>query len=225
MVLQHIPQGASAIVKADAPLKAHRFGHGDLHMIDMRGVPQGLEHNIGKAKRQQVLHRLLAEIVIDAEDAIFGEGARNGVVDMAAGGKICAQRLFKADARRGPGEAARHQPGDGRLEQAGRGGEKNRQPLFGGANLLRQRAKIPGVGGVERLEMEALEKGIDSAAPLGRHKLFQRRAGEGAIGRIVEIGAGGADDLKPRGKQPIGMQRTQRGQQHTLGKIAGGPEE
>jgi hypothetical protein len=44
-------------------------------MLDMGGVPQRLEHDVGKAQRQQVLDGFLAQIVVDAEDAILGEGA------------------------------------------------------------------------------------------------------------------------------------------------------
>jgi hypothetical protein len=110
VVLHHVAQRARAVIEAHAAFKAHGFGHGDLHMLDMRGVPQRLEHDVGKAQRQKVLHRFLAQIVVDAEDAVFGEGARHGIVDHLGGGQIGAQRLFKADAALLIGQAAVDQP-------------------------------------------------------------------------------------------------------------------
>ena len=38
----------------------------NLYMIDVVAIPQRLEHRIGKAKYENVLHRFLAEIMIDA---------------------------------------------------------------------------------------------------------------------------------------------------------------
>ena len=73
-------------------------------MVDVGGVPQRFEHDVGKAQGQQVLHRFLAEIVIDAEDALFREGGRHGIVDLAAGFQVRPQRLFQPDARQRPGQ-------------------------------------------------------------------------------------------------------------------------
>ena len=43
-----------------------RLGVCDLNVIDVLPVPQRLEDAVGKTKDQQVLHRLFAEIMIDA---------------------------------------------------------------------------------------------------------------------------------------------------------------
>ena len=44
---------------------------GDLHMVDVIAVPDRLEHAVGEAQHQDVLHRLLAEIMIDPVDLLL----------------------------------------------------------------------------------------------------------------------------------------------------------
>jgi hypothetical protein len=135
VVLHHVAQRARAVIEADAAFKAHGLGHGDLHMFDMGGVPQRLEHDVGKAQRQQVLDGFLAQIVVDAEDAILGEGARDGIVHHLGGGQIDAQRLFQTDAAALIGQTAVDEARDGRLEQAGRGRQEDRQTVLHRADL------------------------------------------------------------------------------------------
>src|SRR6202042_1287839 len=79
---------------------AKRLGHGDLHMIDVTGVPQWLEQRIAEAQSQQVLHRLLAKVVIDTEGLRFLEPAADRVVDLVRAGQVAADRLFHDDPRR-----------------------------------------------------------------------------------------------------------------------------
>ncbi|MGY4378946.1 hypothetical protein ACVWZ3_006585 [Bradyrhizobium sp. i1.3.6] len=40
-------------------------------MVDMVAIPDRLEHAVGKAQHQDVLHRLLAEIMIDPVDLVL----------------------------------------------------------------------------------------------------------------------------------------------------------
>ena len=50
MVLHHVAQGARGLVIGAAAFDADGFGDGDLDMVDMGGVPQGLEQRIGEAQ-------------------------------------------------------------------------------------------------------------------------------------------------------------------------------
>ena len=70
VALDHVTSGATG--DDAATLEPHRFGHGDLNVIDPLAFPQQLEQPIAEAKREQVLHRLLAEIMIDAERTLLG---------------------------------------------------------------------------------------------------------------------------------------------------------
>ena len=68
VVLHHVAQRAGLLVVAGARADALLLGHGDLHVIDVLLVEQRLEDAVGEAQHQDVLDRLLAEVVIDAED-------------------------------------------------------------------------------------------------------------------------------------------------------------
>jgi hypothetical protein len=86
MVLHHVAQSAGLVVIADAVLQPHRLGHCDLHVVNMGRVPERLVQRVGEPQRHQVLHRLLAEIVVDAEDLVLVEDAADRVVELARRG-------------------------------------------------------------------------------------------------------------------------------------------
>ena len=60
-----------AVVEAAAVTDAELFVHGDLYVVDMVAIPDRLEHAVGKTQHQDVLHRLLAEVVIDPVDLVL----------------------------------------------------------------------------------------------------------------------------------------------------------
>src|SRR3546814_5504961 len=72
VVLHHVAQRADAVIIGHAPLEPDRLGDGDLDMVDRLRVPQRFEQPVGKAQREQILDRFLAEIMVDAEDAVLG---------------------------------------------------------------------------------------------------------------------------------------------------------
>ena len=47
----------------------------DLDVGDVLAAPQRLEQRIAEAQREQVLHRGLAQVVVDAEDLLLAEHA------------------------------------------------------------------------------------------------------------------------------------------------------
>ena len=71
MILHHVAQRAGAIVIAAAVFHAHLFGHRDRHVVHVAPVPDRLEQRIGETERQNVLHGLLAQVMVDAEDLRF----------------------------------------------------------------------------------------------------------------------------------------------------------
>ena len=54
----------------------------DLHVVDVAAVPDRLENGVVKTKNQDVLHRLFAEIVIDAVNLVL----RENCLDLAVQG-------------------------------------------------------------------------------------------------------------------------------------------
>ena len=68
VVLDQVAQRPGLVVEAGAGADADVLGGGDLDGVDVVAVPERLEHAVGEAERHHVLDRLLAEVVVDAED-------------------------------------------------------------------------------------------------------------------------------------------------------------
>ena len=73
MVLHHVADRAGLLVELPASFHPELLGHGDLDPLDVVAVPDRLEEAVGEPEVEEVLHRLLAEVVIDAEDRGLGE--------------------------------------------------------------------------------------------------------------------------------------------------------
>ncbi len=71
MVLHDVAERARAVVKIAATLDTEVFRHRDLHAFDELPIPQRLEKRIGKAEKEQVLHRVFAQVVVDAKNVLL----------------------------------------------------------------------------------------------------------------------------------------------------------
>ena len=94
VVLHHVAQRARLLIERAAALDADLFRGGDLNVIDIVPVPDGLEDAVGEAEDEDVLHRLLAQVMIDAEDLFFGEYTVHFIVQRARRGQVMAEWLF-----------------------------------------------------------------------------------------------------------------------------------
>ena len=47
-------------------LDAEIFGNGNLNVLDGIAFPERFKNRVGEAERQEILHRLFAEVMIDA---------------------------------------------------------------------------------------------------------------------------------------------------------------
>ena len=79
---------------AAAPFHAHGLGHRDLHVVDIAAVPDGLEDSVGETERHNVLHRLFAQIVVDAVDLLFVGFFEQLLVERFGRFQIVSERLF-----------------------------------------------------------------------------------------------------------------------------------
>ncbi len=98
MIGHHIAKRASRLIEGPTALHADRFRHGHLDMVDAVAVPDRFEHSIGEAQRHDVLHRLLAEEVVDPEDLIFAECPQNTGVQRARRLQVVAEGFLEHDA-------------------------------------------------------------------------------------------------------------------------------
>src|SRR5438445_5616136 len=121
-VRDDVADRACLLVEAAATLDAEAFRHRDLHALDVVAVPDRLEEGVREAEDEEVLDRLLPEVVVDAEDARLVEDLVQRLVEGLRRGEIPAERLLDDDARVA-GAARSPEPPDHRLEQARRDGE------------------------------------------------------------------------------------------------------
>src|SRR5260221_12140340 len=67
---------------------------GDLYVVDIVTIPDRLEHAVGKAHDQNVLYRLLAEVMIDPVDLMLVDDFEELGVQRFGGLEIRAKGLF-----------------------------------------------------------------------------------------------------------------------------------
>ena len=229
MILQHVADRTGAVVVIAASFHADGLGDGDLHLLDVPRVPQRLEQGVAEAQGEQVLHAVLAQIVIDAIDAILVEARGDAVVDRDGLGKIVADRLLQHHPRAGTGESVRGERSAGPHIERGRSGEVVEhvaRAQRGHARSQRSHRRIV----VERggLVMHAIEQrgdgGIVQKTTLARSAPAHRRPQNGSRHRRAKTAQcrGCAGRL---GQQAIAMQAVQRRQQHALRQVTGGAED
>ena len=97
MIGDHVPERAGPLVKSAAPLDPDGLGRSDLDVVDVRAIPDRLEEAVGEAQRHDVLHRFLAEEMVDPIDLVLREGPQDVGVERPGGGKVMAEWLFDYD--------------------------------------------------------------------------------------------------------------------------------
>src|SRR3954447_3365819 len=97
MILNHVANGAGLIVKSSSPLDAEVLCHGDLNALDIVAIPERLNKRVREAKDQQVIHRPLAQVMVDSKDISFVEVVKQNLVQFCCGFKIMSERCFNDD--------------------------------------------------------------------------------------------------------------------------------
>ena len=173
----------------------HFLGGGDLHMVDEIAVPHRLEDAVGEAEHQDVLHGFLAQVVVDAEDLVFGEDLVDGGVEVAGGFQAGAEGLFDDDAAGAAvlgGQPGGPQRGNRRLVE-----------LRGGGQVIDAR----GLGAPFQLVQPPAQRGEVLAPcrcrPAGNGSTRPRLPDGGVQGLAEEIG-GRAAKLFPPGVVALG---------------------
>jgi len=98
MVLNDVADDSGFLVEPAASLDAEAFGHGDLDALNVLVIPAGLDQRVGKTEVDEILDRLLAQIVVDSEDRLLGKKMMKRAVQLTGRGEIAAKRLFHDDA-------------------------------------------------------------------------------------------------------------------------------
>ena len=222
----HVAIGTSRLVEAGARTEAERLGHVDLDVVDVIAVPDRFEQAVGEAEGEDVLCRLLAQEVVDAEDLLFVERLVHVGVELSSAGEIGTERLLHDDPR--PiGEARLGERADDGTRRRGRHAQVVQPP-----RLATELALGLGHGG--------RESGSTAAATDVAKLAFERRPlllGHGAAGELVAGDAGelaeafvveiverGAHDPAV-GYKTSSRQVQQAGQQLAPGQVAIGAEQ
>ena len=111
VVLDHVAQRAGLLVVAAAPLDAGGLGDRDLDVVDRLAAPGPLDHRVGEPEDQDVLHRLLAEVMVDAEDLRLVEDLAHDAAELARACQVVPDRLLEHDPRVFPEAAPRRSAG------------------------------------------------------------------------------------------------------------------
>jgi hypothetical protein len=199
-------------------------------------IPDGLEHRVGEAQRQDVLHRLLAEVVVDPEDRLLGEDLVHDVVELPRAGQVVTERLL--DDHPAPGVlVVLGQPGTLQLlddlgESLGRDRQVEGVVTAGAAALVelldrhRQRVEGARVAELARDEVHALRQvGPDLLAERRARVLLDRLVGDLPEVLVLPVAAGEAHQRETGRQQPPVGQVVDGGQQFLTGEVAGHAEQ
>lgn len=123
MILQHVAHGSGAVVIGTTVFHTEGFVDADLHVLDVPAAPHRLEQRIGKTQRHQVLHGLLAQVMVDTKHLCFAEHPADGRVDRLSRSQRMADGFFQHDAAPRVGQPGRGQVLSDRRKQR-RGGSQ-----------------------------------------------------------------------------------------------------
>jgi hypothetical protein len=232
VVLDHVAQRAGLVVVVAARAHAQALGERDLDVGDALAPPQRLEQGIAETQRQQVLHRRLAQVVVDAQRLRLGEHRAHDAVDLERARQVVAERLLEhhAHLRAVQADGAELLADD--REQIGAGGQVEHDGV--GATRVQPVLEAGVVLGLRQVHAPVVQQLGEArellvARPLGRLDLGEALADEGAVGVVAALVARHRQDAAAAvgaDRQlavPEGLE--QRRHQLAPGQVAGAAEE
>ena len=193
VVLDDVANGADLLVQLAAAVDADGLGDGDLDPCDRVAVPDPFEERVPETEDEEVLHRLLAHVVIDAEDALLRNDVVKRPVEFLGRLQIVTKRLLDDD-RRALDEAGRLDAFDQRCECRGRNREVRDAPIQCARGSERRQISV----GRKRDEVQALCERREHVLLQRRpRELFDRRFSEVAKALIVPLRTGAAPMISP----------------------------
>ena len=221
VVLDHVADRAGLVVEAPTVRHAEVLGHGDLDGLHVVAVPHRLEEGVGEAEVGEVLDRLLAEIVVDAEDPLLGEDLVQRRIELAGGRQVVAEGLLDHHpavvGQAGGAERLHHGPEQRR---------RDRQVVHGRPRVpQRLGERLEGLG-VAVVAVDVLEGARDALPGLvldRRARLLDRAAG--VVQRLVAVPLREGDAHHRHGQGTAPGHGVQSRPDLLVREIAGGPEQ
>jgi hypothetical protein len=190
--------------------------------------PQGFKQGIAKTHGKQVLHRWLAQVVVDAEDLLLFEDLAHGFVDGPVGGQVVAQWLFQHDAGLGRVQAVGGELFAHGGEQAGGGGQVHHHGVgLALGQARRQRGVGLWLGQVHAHVAQQAGKAVElfGFGALVALDLLKARLDLLAVLFVAQLVAAHADDAASFGQGIVAKGLEQGGHEFAPDQVAGAPKE
>ncbi len=94
VIRDHVAQGSGRIVITATLFNTELLCDGDLDVVHVVAIPDRLEDAVAKSKNEYVLHRLFAEVMIDAIDLLLFDQLEERSIKLLCRLKIAAERLL-----------------------------------------------------------------------------------------------------------------------------------
>ena len=94
MILHHVPQRAGLLKIPAATAHADILTHGNLHMLDRLAIPQLLEDGVGEPEHHDILHSLLAEVMVDTKNLPLARVPDQVIVEQLRRAQVVPKRLL-----------------------------------------------------------------------------------------------------------------------------------
>ena len=231
VVLDHVAERARGLVVAPTVLDPDRLGDGDLDVVDVAAVPDGLEEGVREPQREHVLDGLLAEVVVDPVDLALTRARLEALCERPRARQVPPERLLDDEPvvvlvghEPGGAEPARdradEERGDGEVEHAVRA-----RPAGRACVEVRGQARVR--LGLRRVALEVAQAAGERgpAVLVAGRRLPGRPGGEGPEGLVVHLLPVHADDLDVLGEVAVALERVEGREELPVREVAGGPEE
>ena len=197
-------------------------------MLAMHSRRQSGSNSALKAQRHQVLHRRLAEVVVDAEGLLLAEHRADDAVDLARAGEVVAERLLEHEAHVRTVQAGRADLRAHGGEEVGAGREVHHDDV-GGAGLQPGRERGV-VGRVRKIDSLVVEEGREAGElvvgrPLGAFDLVKSIPQPGAVRVVGELLARHREDAAAFRQLAVAEGLEQGREELAPGEVAGAAEE
>src|SRR5579859_639624 len=97
MALNHVAKQSGFFKIGSSVFNSQFLSHGNLHVVDVAAVPNGLKNPVGKAEDQKILNRFLAQIMVDPVNILLAKCARDHTVKLPGAGQVASKRFFEND--------------------------------------------------------------------------------------------------------------------------------
>src|SRR5258708_10279098 len=94
VVRDHVEHGASLIKITTAAVHAHGLRHGNLYVVNVTPVPDGLKDSVGKAECHDVLNGFFAQVMVDAVYLFLVRHLEQLLIENLGGFKIVTEGFF-----------------------------------------------------------------------------------------------------------------------------------